>query len=206
MLANAAPPNADTMRFSAEALAAQPVNPKNASSLMSDPTMVAAMQKDKPVAANYPATLTEEQTEAIKNKYDIENLKWPSKESAALGEELFSLGVIDDQQRKFFYGAVKYQKGPYTLGELTVEGKTPSRQTHYEPQESDSMIDILLGELAVQQKNLDFMQSPDSPEKRIQMNAQLEDGKKITMEERIAALEEYMGQYQSMYDLLAQFM
>jgi hypothetical protein len=54
-----------------------------------------------------------------------------------------------------------------------------------------------LGELAVQQKNLDFMKSPDSPEKRKYL---AEDG--IPMEDHIDYLEDYMSQFQNIYDIL----
>jgi hypothetical protein len=144
-------------------------------------------QSDKPLAANYPATLSQEQISAIKSKYEVANLKWPSRESEALGEELFALGAINDEQRQFFYGAVKYTEDPFPLGILTPAGETPTRQLGYYPQEDDSMIDFLLGEMAVQQKNLDFMKSPDSPEKR---NYLAEDG--IPMEDHIKYLEDYI--------------
>jgi hypothetical protein len=174
------------------------VAPEKETPLFSDPAIVSGLQAVKPVAANYPAELTAEQIEALNSKYDIGHLKWPSRDSIALGEELFSLGVIDDDQRKFFYGAVKYTEHHLPIGILTPAGEAPARQMHYTSQPGDSMLDIILNELAVQQQNLDFLLSPDTPEKRSQLP---DDG--IPLENHIAHLERYMGQYQRVYDILA---
>jgi len=164
-----------------------------------DILMWEAARENRTNAANYPATLTQEQIDDLKSRYNFENLEWPSHESAALGEELFDLGVINDDQRKFFYGAERYIKDDFPLGILTPAGETETRQLNYERQPGDSMMDILLKELAVRQKNLDFMKSPDSVYKR---NHMTDDG--IPLEKHIMALEEYMSQYQNIIDVLQQ--
>lgn len=160
----------------------------------------ASAQINKPVAAKTPAALTQEQIDDLKGRYDIENMGWPTDESAAFGDELFTLGVIDDEQRQFFHGAVRYTEDPFPLGILTPEGETQTRQLNYAAKPGDSMIDILLGELAVQQKNLDFMRSPDTAEKRKLL---VDNG--IPMKDHIRYLEDYTKQYQSAYDIMKRF-
>jgi hypothetical protein len=137
--------------------------------------------------------------DTIKSKYDVANLKWPSRESEALGEELFALGVINEEQRQFFHGAVKYTQDPSPLGTLTPEGETPAMKPHYYPQDDDSMIDFILKELDVQQHNLDFMKSPDSPEKRSRYG---DLGSGIPMKDHIKYQEDYMAQFQDIYEIL----
>ncbi len=100
----------DSFSRSSQAMT-QRAEPGNADkeTISSDPALCAAVAIVKPVAANYPATLTQEQIDDLKSRYDIPNMKWATYESVAFGEVLFALGAINDDQRCLFYGAVKYK-------------------------------------------------------------------------------------------------
>ena len=195
----------DTASFSSQPAASIDVTPppsEKVTRFRLDESKYAAIAEIKPVADNYPATLTDEQIADIKSRYDFSSLEWPTHESAALGEELFELGVIDDDQRRFFYGCIHLDEDSFFVI-ITPAGETPTLESQYIPNPGDSLIDILLGELDVQQRNLDFLKSPNMSGEGFVIS--ISGGEGAPNEILAEHIERNMRPYQSIYEVMRQF-
>lgn len=164
-------------------------------------TIWKSAMENRPNADNYPAALTQEQIDDLKSRHDIENMKRPSQEAAAFAEELFDLGVISDEQRKFFYGGMVYDNPPPFVATIVPVGEESPVKPTYIPEPSDSMIDYLIKSLEVVQSHKDFLSSPDTPDKKA--IPVLTEG--FSQEQHLASMDRYITRYQGLLDVLQQF-